>query len=65
MRFVLVRGRTPLSQTHCACCNQPISARYVRETGTRLYYCDLDCYASTRSDSRGIGLFLHTGLANS
>jgi hypothetical protein len=30
MRFVLVRGRTPFSQTHCACCNQPISAGYLR-----------------------------------
>jgi hypothetical protein len=66
MRFVLVRGRTPFRKTHCACCNQPISARYLRDTGTRLYYCDLDCYASARSDSLGlgIGLFVHTRLAN-
>lgn len=45
MRFVLVHGMTPFSQARCACCNQPISAGYLRDTGTRLYYCDPDCYA--------------------
>jgi hypothetical protein len=58
MRFVLVCGRMPFSQTHCASCNQPISARYLRDTGTRLYYRDLNCYASARSDKLGIGLFI-------
>lgn len=64
MRFVLVRGRTPFSQIRCAYCNRPISAGYLRDTGTRLYYCDLDCYALARSDSLGVGIFAHTGFAN-
>ena len=58
MRFVLVRGRTPFSQTHCACCNQPISAGYLRDTGTPLYYCDPDCCALARPNGLGIGLFM-------
>jgi hypothetical protein len=45
MRFVLVNGRTPSPQTFCVLCCEPIGVNYLREIGTRLSYCDHDCYA--------------------
>jgi hypothetical protein len=45
MRFVLVNGRTPSPQSCCVLCCKPIGASYLREIGTRLSYCDHDCYA--------------------
>jgi hypothetical protein len=45
MRFILVKGRTPRPQAFCVMCDQPIRARYLREIGTHLIYCDHDCYA--------------------
>ena len=44
MRFILVNGRTPCRQSACALCSRPIGAGYLREIGTRLRYCDADCY---------------------
>jgi hypothetical protein len=46
MRFVLVNGRTPRSQSFCAVCCEPISESYLREIATRLSYCDRKCYLS-------------------
>jgi hypothetical protein len=45
MRFTLVNGRTPCSQSSCVICGEPIGASYVREIGTHLIYCDHNCYA--------------------
>jgi hypothetical protein len=45
MNFILVNGRTPRPQSVCALCCEPIGARYLREVGTRLLYCDHNCYA--------------------
>ena len=45
MRFVLVNGRTPCPQSFCVLCCEPIGANYLREIGTRLPYCDHNCYA--------------------
>jgi hypothetical protein len=45
MRFVLVNGRTPRTQSFCVLCNQAIGAGYLREIGTQLTYCSQDCYA--------------------
>jgi hypothetical protein len=45
MKFVLVNGRTPCKQSSCVLCGEPIGASYLREIGTRLCYCDHDCYA--------------------
>jgi hypothetical protein len=45
MRFVLVNGRTPCPQAFCVLCCEPIRASYLREIGTRLSYCDHNCYA--------------------
>jgi hypothetical protein len=45
MRFVFVNGRTPCPRCLCVMCGKPVRARYLREIGTRLCYCDHDCYA--------------------
>ena len=45
MRFVFVNGRTPSPTCVCVMCGEPVTARYLREIGTRLCYCDHDCYA--------------------
>ena len=45
MRFVLVNGRTPRQKCVCVLCGEPIGARYLREVGMQLTYCDHDCYA--------------------
>ncbi len=45
MRFVWVNGRTPCRQSFCVMCKEPIGAGHLREIGTRLIYCDHDCYA--------------------
>jgi hypothetical protein len=45
MKFVLVNGRKPRKQSFCVLCNKSIEARYLREIGTGLFYCDHDCYA--------------------
>jgi hypothetical protein len=45
MRFVLVNGRTPCQRSLCVMCDRPIAAGYLREVGTRLAYCNQDCYA--------------------
>ena len=44
MRYVLVNGRTPCPKSYCVLCCEPIGASYLREIGTRLSYCDHDCY---------------------
>ena len=44
MKFVLVNGRTPSSQSFCALCCKPIDETYLREIATRLSYCDHQCY---------------------
>jgi hypothetical protein len=45
MRFILVNGRTPCPQSFCVLCCEPIGTSYLREIGTRLSYCDHNCYA--------------------
>jgi hypothetical protein len=44
-RFVLVNDRTPRADAYCALCCEPIEQGYVRETQTRLLYCDVQCFA--------------------
>jgi hypothetical protein len=44
MKFVLVNHRTPHPQSFCALCCEPIRGTYLRETATRLTYCDHKCY---------------------
>jgi hypothetical protein len=44
MKFILVNGRTPSPPSFCALCCEPIGQSYLRETATRLSYCDHGCY---------------------
>ncbi len=45
MRFILVNGRTPRSQSQCVLCCRPIGGSYLREIETRLSYCVHACYS--------------------
>lgn len=45
MRCVIVNGAKLKAQALCAHCSQPIGNSYVRETRSRLLYCDFDCYS--------------------
>jgi hypothetical protein len=45
MNFLLVNGRTPCRSSLCAMCGKSIGNSYLREMGTQLYYCDLNCHA--------------------
>jgi hypothetical protein len=45
IRFALVNGRSPREDCFCVKCERPIGASYLREVGTKLIYCDQNCYA--------------------
>ena len=45
IRFVLVNNRVPRTGQHCALCGGPIETGYVRDSQTRLIYCDTQCFA--------------------
>ena len=44
MKFVLVNGRIPRTQSLCALCCEPIGESYLRDIVTRLLYCNHKCY---------------------
>ena len=48
MRVVLVNDRTPFRKTFCLQCCEPIGSGYVREIGTRIPFCDYECYSLHR-----------------
>ena len=43
-RFVLVNDRVPRTDGHCALCGRIIEKGYVRDSQTRLIYCDTQCF---------------------
>ena len=45
IRFVLVNNRAPRTDQHCALCDGLIEKGYVRDSQTRLIYCDMQCFA--------------------
>jgi hypothetical protein len=45
IRFVLVNNRIPRTDQRCALCGGFIKKGYVRESQTRLIYCDTQCFA--------------------
>jgi hypothetical protein len=45
IRFVLVNNRVPRTDEHCALCGGLIAKGYVRDSQTRLIYCDTQCFA--------------------
>jgi hypothetical protein len=44
MRCVLVNNANLKSDTCCSYCSKKIGDSYAREIGSRLIYCDYDCY---------------------
>jgi hypothetical protein len=44
-RYVLVNGRVPRTDEHCALCGGIVEKGYVRDSQTRLIYCDPRCFA--------------------
>ena len=44
MKFVLVNGRTPRTQSFCVLCCESIGESYLRNIATRLAYCNHKCY---------------------
>jgi len=44
MKFVLVKGRTPRTQSVCALCCESIGESYLRDIATQRTYCNLKCY---------------------
>ena len=45
IKFVLVNNRIPRTGQHCALCGGLIERGYVRDSQTRLIYCDTQCFA--------------------
>ena len=43
-RFVVVNDRIPRTDGHCALCGKVIERGYVRDSQTRLIYCDTQCF---------------------
>ena len=43
-RFVLVNDRVPRTNGRCALCGGIIEKGYVRDSLTRLIYCDTECF---------------------
>jgi len=43
-RFVVVNNRVPRTDGHCALCGSIIEKGYVRDSQTRLIYCDTQCF---------------------
>ena len=43
-RFVLVNDRIPRTDGHCALCGRIIEKGHVRDSQTRLIYCDTHCF---------------------
>ena len=43
-RFVLVNDRVPRTDGRCALCGSIIEKGYVRDSRTRLIYCDMQCF---------------------
>jgi hypothetical protein len=53
-RFVLVNGRVPHTDEHCALCGGIVDKGYVRDSRTRLIYCDPQCFAGGSHMTRSL-----------
>jgi hypothetical protein len=47
-RFIIVNDRVPCRVTTCAICGRKIERGYVRESRTRLLYCDMSAFQNTQ-----------------
>jgi len=45
IRFVVVNNRIPCTDQYCALCRCLLEEGYVRDSQTRLIYCDAACFA--------------------
>lgn len=45
VRFVLVNNRVPSADQHCTLCGGLVEKGYIRDSRTRLIYCDTQCFA--------------------
>src|SRR6516165_9673266 len=45
IRIVLVNNRVPRTDQHCALCGEILEKGYLRDSRTRLIYCDTLCFA--------------------
>ena len=57
MKFVLVNGRTPRTQSFCTLCCESIGESYLRDITTQLAYCNRKCYSITAKFP-----FLHSNI---
>jgi hypothetical protein len=48
MKFVLVNGRTPRTQSFCTLCCESVGESYLRDIATQRVYCDQKCYVDHR-----------------
>jgi hypothetical protein len=44
IRFVVVNNRVPRTDQHCALCGCLLEKGYIRDSQTRLIYCDTRCF---------------------
>ena len=44
-RFILVNDRVPRTDERCATCDGIVERGYIRDSQTRLVYCDTLCFA--------------------
>jgi hypothetical protein len=51
IRYVLVNSRVPRADEQCALCGGLIEKGYVRDSQTRLIYCDTQCFAGCTAAS--------------
>jgi hypothetical protein len=54
IRFVLVNNRVPRADQHCTLCGALIEKGYVRDSQTRLIYCDTRCFAGWAHERRPV-----------
>jgi hypothetical protein len=47
IRFVLVNNRVPRTDERCALCGGIVEQSYVRDSQTRLIYCDTQCFSGS------------------
>ena len=50
MSFILVNGRAPRPRSACAWCRDPLTAGYVRDVASGLFYCCHPCYVDHRDE---------------
>jgi hypothetical protein len=63
MRCILVSDANLKSDTRCTYCGKKIGDSYAREIGSRIIYCDYDCYRRA-VETPAVTLNAHVTSAN-